>query len=436
MAEHDENQVNRKAKEALDSSRGQGKLKQLLLWIAALIIGGILGWINNPGLNELFNFVASVFTRLFQFIAVPTITLAVITTLAALGSNKNTGRIFAHAVTYTLLTTICAAAVGLALYLWIQPGNISADLIGAGVAQVPEKLGKIIYYDHFLSIIPNNLLQPFLSGNVLSVMLIAAAVGLALAFMPKTENRDAFLKILLGFQEVLFTLIRALLWILPVGILAFAAQLAAQIEAGVIVGALGKYTAIVIGGNLIQFFIVIPLFLIARGLNPITVFKKMSPAVMVALFTKSSAGTLPVTLASAEQNLKANTAVSRFVLPICTTINMNGCAAFILVTSLFLMQNAGMELSLGEMIGWLFIAVLAAVGNAGVPMGCYFLTLSLMSSIGAPIGLMGVILPIYTIIDMIETAENVWSDSAVCAMTDKDLQGKLTDEDQALAPSI
>lgn len=436
MAEHDGNQVNRKAKEALDSSRGQGKLKQLLLWIAALIIGGILGWINNPGLNELFNFVASVFTRLFQFIAVPTITLAVITTLAALGSNKNTGRIFAHAVTYTLLTTICAAAVGLALYLWIQPGNISADLIGAGVAQVPEKLGKITYYDHFLSIIPNNLLQPFLSGNVLSVMLIAAAVGLALAFMPKTENRDAFLKILLGFQEVLFTLIRALLWILPVGILAFAAQLAAQIEAGVIVGALGKYTAIVIGGNLIQFFIVIPLFLIARGLNPITVFKKMSPAVMVALFTKSSAGTLPVTLASAEQNLKANTAVSRFVLPICTTINMNGCAAFILVTSLFLMQNAGMELSLGEMIGWLFIAVLAAVGNAGVPMGCYFLTLSLMSSIGAPIGLMGVILPIYTIIDMIETAENVWSDSAVCAMTDKDLQGKLTDEDQALAPSI
>lgn len=89
------------------------------------------------------------------------------------------------------------------------------------------------------------------------------------------------------------------------------------------------------------------------------------------------------------------------------------------------MQNAGFALSLGTMIAWLFIAVLAAVGNAGVPMGRYFLTLSLMSSIGAPLGLMGVILPIYTIIDMIETAENVWSDSAVCAMTDHDLAGKL-----------
>ena len=105
---------------------------------------------------------------------------------------------------------------------------------------------------------------------------------------------------------------------------------------------------------------------------------------------------------------------------------MNGCAAFILVTSLFVMQNAGFELSMTTMITWLFISVIAAVGNAGVPMGCY---LSLMSSIGAPIGLLGIILPIYTIIDMIETAENVWSDSAVCAMTDNDLKGKLDDSE-------
>ena len=222
-------------------------------------------------------------------------------------------------------------------------------------------------------------------------------------------------------------MIRGLLWILPLGIMAFAAELSAQIAAGVIVGALGKYVAVVLGGNAIQFFIVLPLFLLARGLNPIHVFRQMSPALAVALFTKSSAGTLPVTLASAEQNLKVNPAVSRFVLPICTTINMNGCAAFILVTSLFVMQNAGFELTLPTMLSWVVISVLAAIGNAGVPMGCYFLTLSLMSSVGAPLGLMGVILPIYTIIDMIETAENVWSDSTVCAMTNHDLEGKLGD---------
>ncbi len=417
--------VSETAKEAMAKHSPGAQKKQLLLWFGALIIGAVLGWLQIPSLNGLFDFIATVFTRLFQFIAVPTIALAVITTLADLGGRKETGKIFVHAVSYTLLTTFSAALVGLALYLFIAPGNLPADIIGAGVADVPQKLEKLTYYDHILSVVPNNMLQPFLAGNVLSVLLIAAFAGLALAFMPGSENRDVLLKGIKGLQELLFTMIRGILYILPVGILAFAAQLSAQIEAGVIVGALGKYVAVVLGGNVIQFFIVLPLFLLLRGLNPLYVFRKMSPAVAVALFTKSSAGTLPVTLASAENNLKVNTKVSRFVLPICTTINMNGCAAFILVTSLFVMQNAGIELTMGTMITWLFVAVLAAVGNAGVPMGCYFLTLSLMSSLGVPLGIMGIILPIFTIIDMVETAENVWSDACVCAMTDNDLKGKI-----------
>ncbi len=418
-------EVKNLAEQVLSENKNKKQGRQFLLWILALVVGAGLGWLGIKPLNDLFDFVATVFTRLFQFIAVPTIALAVITTLAALGGKKETGRIFAHAVVYTLLTTAFASAIGLALYLWVAPGNLPADVVGAGAAAVPGKLGTVTYYDHILNVVPNNILQPFLSGNVLAVMLIAASFGLGLAFMPKTENREALLKAILGFQELLFTLIKALLAVLPVGILAFAAQLSAQIEAGVIVGALGKYTFVIMASNAIQFFLVLPLFLLARGLNPLDVFKKMSPAIAVALFTKSSAGTLPVTLASAEKNLKANPAVSRFVLPICTTINMNGCAAFILITSLFVMQNAGFELSMATMITWLLVSVLAAVGNAGVPMGCYFLTLSLMSGIGAPIGLMGIILPIYTIIDMVETAENVWSDSCVCAMVDHDLEGKI-----------
>lgn len=417
--------VEETAKEAMAKNSPQAQRKQLILWFGALLIGAVLGWMQIPSLNGFFDFVATVFTRLFQFIAVPTIALAVITTLAELGGKKETGKIFIHAVTYTLLTTFSAALVGLILYNIIAPGNLPADIVGAAAGDVPQKLEKLTYYEHFLSVIPNNVLQPFLAGNVLSVLLIAAFAGLALAFMPKTDNREVLLKGIKGLQELLFIMIRGILYVLPIGILAFAAQLSAQIEAGVIVGSLGKYVAVVLGGNMIQFFIVLPLFLLVRGLNPLYVFRQMSPAVAVALFTKSSAGTLPVTLASAENNLKVNTKVSRFVLPICTTINMNGCAAFILTTSLFVMQNAGIELTMGTMITWLFVAVLAAVGNAGVPMGCYFLTLSLMSSLGVPLGIMGIILPIFTVIDMIETAENVWSDSCVCAMTDHDLQGKI-----------
>ncbi len=398
--------------------------RQFALWIAALVLGGVLGTLGRGWLNEFFNFIASAYTRLFQFVAVPTIALAVTTTLAQLGARKNTGRIFLHTIVYTLLTTVAAALVGLLLFKLIEPGNLPADVIQQGNAEVPENLGTVSYYNHILSVIPNNILAPLSSGNVLSILLMAVAVGLVLALKKESENIQVLLKGILGMQEVLFVLIKALVWTLPLGIVAFAAQLSAQVSAGFIIGSLGKYVTVVLGGNLIQLFIVLPLFLLIRGINPLRVFRCMLPAVLMALFTKSSAATLPVTVESAENNLKARKEVARFVLPICCTINMNGCAAFILVTSLFVMQNGGWTLSVPTVLLWLFISIVSAIGNAGVPMGCYFLTLSLMSGIQAPIGILGIILPVYTIIDMIETAENVWSDSCVCAMVDKSLSAE------------
>ena len=402
-------------------------MKNIIIWTSALIVGAVLGWLNIDWLNGLFGFIATAYTRLFQFVAVPTIALAVITTLSSLGGQKETGRIFLHTLTYTLLTTIAAAAVGLVLYLLISPENLPAEAIQTSqLSTVNSQLSTVTYRDHILSVIPNNVIEPFATGNVLSILLISAAVGLALAYLKRQgtvnkgqENIDTLIRGIFGLQELLYTLIRALIWTLPLGIVAFAAQLSAEISAGVAVGSLGKYVAVILGGNLIQFFLILPLFLLTRRLNPWKVFRAMSPAVLMALFTKSSAATLPVTMRSAETRLKARPEVARFVLPICTTINMNGCAAFILVTSLFVMQNGGTVIDLPTMLLWLLIAVISAIGNAGVPMGCYFLTLSLMAGIGAPVGIMGIILPIFTIIDMVETAENVWSDSCVCAIVNK-----------------
>ena len=396
--------------------------RQLVLWIGALAIGAVLGTLGLHGLDALMTFVATVYTRLFQFLAVPTIVLAITTTLASIGTQKDTGRIFRHAVTYTLLTTIAAASVGLILYLLIRPGNLPAQMVAGGQGTIPKTLGGETYYDHILAVVPNNLVQPFLEANVLSLLLVATAVGIALAKMPVSPRRDTVMNLLLGLQDILFMLIRALIWALPLGILAFAAQLSAQVSAGVVADSLGRYVAVILGGNILQFFVVLPLFLLARGINPARHLGHMLPAVLMAFFTKSSAATLPVTMDTAEKRAGVSPKVSRFVLPICTTINMNGCAAFILVTSLFVMQNGGTHLTLPMMLLWLVIAVVSAIGNAGVPMGCYFLTLSLMTGQGAPVGIMGVILPIYTIIDMVETAENVWSDSCVAAMTDKDLR--------------
>lgn len=392
----------------------------MLVWIGALIVGAILGLLQNSGIDNTANFIAAIYVRLFQLLAVPTIVLAVTTTLATLGSGPDAGRIFRHTIMYTLLTTFVAALVGLLLYVIIAPGNMVISAAETG-SQLSADTPQLSYTDHLLSVIPNNIVKPFLDGNVLSLLLLAAAVGIALSQMTDTPHKKSVVNFLLGIQEVLFMLIRGLIWTLPIGILAFAAQLSSQLSAGVIADSLGKYVAVVLGGNLLQFFVVLPVFLLLRGQNPIRVMTKMTPAIMMALFTKSSAATLPVTMQTAEERLGVKSQISRFVLPICTTINMNGCAAFILVTSLFVMQQGGIELTWTTMLTWVLISVVSAIGNAGVPMGCYFLTLSLMSGINAPIAVLGIILPIYTIIDMVETAVNVWSDSCVCAMTDHDL---------------
>ena len=352
-------------------------------------MGALLGLLGLGWLNTTMDFIATVYTRLFQLLAVPTIVLAVITTFATFGS-QGSGRIFGRTLTYTLLTTFAAATVGAILFVLVAPGNLPLEAISnsADYTETPQTS----YFDHLISIIPNNIVRPILEGNVLSLLLLAFAVGIGLSKLPESENKAVVVKGLSGLQELLFLLIRGLIWTLPLGIVAFSAQLSAQISAGVVADSIGKYVLVVIGGNVIQFFVVLPLFLLSRGMNPIHVLGRMMPAVLMALFTKSSAATLPVTMESAETRLGVRKNIARFVLPICTTINMNGCAAFILVTSLFVMQNGGTPITLPTILLWILISVVSAIGNAGVPMGCYFLTLSLMSGVGAPIAILGIIL--------------------------------------------
>ena len=392
--------------------------KQLLIWLGAIVIGVLAGLLHAGWIDASANFIATVYTRLFQFLAVPTIALAITTTLISFGRQGSTRKIFLHTLVYTFLTTLAAALLGMVLYMIIRPANLPSGVIPSDSA---VDTGST-FYDHIVSVVPDNVVRPFLDGNVLSILIIAVAVGFAVAYMKDSPQKDVLVKGIEGLQQVFYSLIKALIWTLPLGIAAFAAQLAAQLSGGIIWNSLGKWAAVILAGNIIQFVVILPLFLLVRGLNPWKVFRAMAPAVAMALFTKSSAATLPVTLSSAEERLGARKDVARFVLPICTTINMNGCAAFILVTSLFVMQNGGMAITLPVMLLWVLISVIAAIGNAGVPMGCFFLTVSLMTGIGAPVAVMGLILPVYTIVDMVETAENVWSDSCVCAMTDRDLR--------------
>ena len=214
-----------RSQKKLDTKTKPRSKSQFIIWTVALVLGIVLGYFNIELLNKIFDVIATVFIRSFQFIAVPTISLAIISTLSTLGTQKNTRKIFTCTLSYTLLTTLVASLVGLTLYLIFTPGNIPDQLLNStDTNSIGQSLKTLTYSDHILSLVPTNIIQPFLSGNVLSVVLVSIAIGLAISFSPDSENKDTFVKFLNGLQEILFTLIKALIWVLPVGIVAFAAQ--------------------------------------------------------------------------------------------------------------------------------------------------------------------------------------------------------------------
>ncbi len=394
----------------------------LALYLIAAALGAANGvWGGETG-HAVADFISTLFIRLFKFVAVPIIAVSIISTLASLSANS--GRLFRRTIFYTLFTTVLAATLAAVLYKVFAPANVS--IAAAEPVAALANAGGGSYLKYVESVIPDNILAPFLSANVLSVLLIAAAVGIAIAKLPEAEPRRVLMAFFTGLQEVLFKIVSWVIKVLPVGIFGFVSVLAKDLASGIELGGLGTYFITVLTANLVQMFVVLPLVLFARGHNPLKVAKAMLPALTVAFFSKSSAGTLPVTMASAENRLGIRRETARFVLPICTTINMNGCAAFILLTVVYLMQNAGADITFGTMAAWIIIATIAAVGNAGVPMGCFFLSASLLASMNVPLVLMGVILPFYAVIDAVETTLNVWSDSCVAAMVNKDLYGEAT----------
>ncbi len=181
--------------------------KQIIIWLAALAIGVGLGFLHVNAIDTVMNYIATIYTRLFRLLAVPTIVLAVITTLASLGGGKELGKIFRTSITYTLLTTFCAAALGLGLYLLIKPGNIPVSAIDAEKA-ADVSMPETTYAEQVINVVPDNIVRPLLEGNVLALLLICFAVGIAISAMLESRLKEVIVNGLARIQDILFTLIR------------------------------------------------------------------------------------------------------------------------------------------------------------------------------------------------------------------------------------
>jgi Na+/H+-dicarboxylate symporter len=338
---------------------------------------------------------------------------------------------------YTLLTTIISASVALVLYVAINPvrGTIQTVAGSESVAEA-NSVNQSGYLTYLKDVIPSNFVKPFLENNVISVLFLALLLSVAILALPD-ENRKPLHTFFSSIYAAVMKMTSWLVKLMPIAIAAFIVLFMRDLQEGLEVKALALYLACVVLANLVQGLIVLPAFLKIKKISPVKTFKGMFPALSVAFFTKSSAAALPMAMRCAEENLGVTRKVAGFTLPLCTTINMNGCAAFILITVLFVSMSNGIVYTPAEMIVWVFVSTIAAVGNAGVPMGCYFLSGAFLAAMNVPLNILGVILPFYTIIDMIETAINVWSDSCVAVVVDKEVKdGALAIEEFAKTAEV
>lgn len=397
------------------------KLANILV-VVGVALGLLSGASGNPLLYQIATVISGLFMNLLKFISLPIIFLAITSTVTGMRSWDEVQNIGIRIFKYTLLTTLIAASIALMLFLVINPVQ-SVDL---SLAQQAPLASKSHYLDFAMKIIPSNFVQAFLDNNVIGIAFIAFLLSIAALQLPE-ENKKVLQSLFSSLFAVLLKITSYAIALIPLGIWAFMTLMMHDLHDQTDkFHSILLYVVVVLAANFLQGLIVIPLLLKLRGLSPIKTFTGASKALLMAFMTKSSNATLPLSISTSQNNLGISHKIANTSLPLCSVINMNGCAAFILTTVLFVSMSNGIQFTFVDLILWVFLATLAAIGNAGVPMGCYFLSSAFLVAMNVPLYIMGLILPIYAVIDMIETALNVWSDISITAIIDKELKQAAT----------
>jgi Na+/H+-dicarboxylate symporter len=392
------------------------RLKTPHLYLTAIALSLLCSYFNIASMIELAHIITDNFIKIFKCVSLPIISLSIIVTLSGFKGDAHIRMIWKKTMLYTASTTILAASVACILYYVISPNNAPIST-GNNIHEVGLQGGH--YSGYLNTIIPTNIFAPFIEHQVMGVLLVSIIIGLSISYIPEETPRNAITQFFKSAHGIFIVITAWIVRVIPIALFGFITTTLVQLKSGGDHTTLAKYLLVVILANVVQGFIVLPILLYINGIKPFQMMRAMLPALSVAFFSKSSAGTLPITINTIERNVNVSPKISRLVLPLCTSINMNGCAAFIFATVIYLMQCNGSEINVVTMVMWILISTIAAIGNAGVPMGCFFLSASLLTSMNVPIEILGLILPFYSVIDMLETSLNVWSDACVTKVIDQ-----------------
>ncbi|XP_011476097.1 excitatory amino acid transporter 2 isoform X1 [Oryzias latipes] len=433
--------------------------------VMGVVFGMLLRYMMVTDLSALtmVSFPGEVLMRMLKMLILPLIISSLITGLAGLDA-RSSGRMGSRAMVYYMSTTVIAAVLGVILVLGIHPGN---PKLRGRTASTATKNQEVSSLDAFLDLIrnlfPENLVQaciqqvqtvvktvqvvPSNQSEAVSVvkkkleykwgMNVLGLIGFFITFgicMGRMGERG---KIMCDFfnilNEIIMTMVSMIMWYSPVGISSLiAGKIAAIGDLETVARQLGMYMVTVIVGLVIHGGLILPaIFFAITRKSPFAFYSGIFQAWITALGTASSAGTLPVTFRCLEENLKIDKRVTRFVLPIGATINMDGTALYEAVAAIFIAQMNDINLDSGQIVTVSMTATLASVGAASIPSAGLVTMLLILTAVGLPTQDISLLIAVDWLLDRMRTSINVVGDSFGAGIVYHLSKGELADLDAA-----
>ncbi|XP_039542221.1 solute carrier family 1 member 9 isoform X2 [Pimephales promelas] len=420
--------------------------------IAGTVMGMMLRYVPDLDSNNLMliSFPGDVLMRMLKMLILPLIISSLITGLAGLDA-RSSGRMGTRAMVYYMSTTVIAAVLGVILVLGIHPGN---PKLRSGQVSSAPKNQEVSSLDAFLDLIrnlfPENLVQasfqqvqtvlkkvPVAVQNQTEPIIVSrkklemkwgmnvlGLIGFFITFgiyMGKMGERGKLMSDFFNIlNEIIMKMVSMIMWYSPFGIASLiCGKIAAIGDLEMVARQLGMYMVTVMVGLVIHGGLILPLIFFAMTRkNPFTFYSGIFQAWITALGTASSAGTLPVTFRCLEENLKIDKRVTRFVLPIGATINMDGTALYEAVAAIFIAQMNDIDLDGGQIVTVSMTATLASVGAASIPSAGLVTMLLILTAVGLPTQDISLLVAVDWLLDRMRTSINVVGDSFGAGIVD------------------
>jgi DAACS family dicarboxylate/amino acid:cation (Na+ or H+) symporter len=372
--------------------------------------------------------IGTLFLRLLLMIVVPLVFSSLVVGVAGVGDIRRLGRVGLKTFAYTLALSAISVVIGLALANTIRPGEKIDPATATGLQErygteasrqvqaSAQSSGDSAFMTVVKTLVPSNPMSAISTEtpNMLHLMFFAVFVGLAATLIPEGVSAP-FIRALQGLFELSAKMVDIIMKMAPYAVACLLFNNTARFGLDLL-GALGWFIATVLLGLALHMFGVYSLavYLLAR-ISPLEFFRRIKTAMLTAFSTSSSNATLPTALRVSEENLGIPQEINSFVLTVGATANQNGTALYEGVTVLFLAQLAGVDLSLGQQLTVVYLAILGGIGTAGVPSGSIPFIIVVLTTIGINPALIAIILGVDRLLDMCRTTLNVTGDIAAAA---------------------